>query len=61
MGLNHKIYIIIDEYDNFINAMYALAKTGDIKPTVEIVKEFLVYCSNIDTENFNEKMLKFVF
>ena len=41
--------------------MYALAKTGDIKPTVEIVKEFLVYCSNIDTENFNEKMLKFVF
>lgn len=43
------------------NAIKAIAKTGDIAPTVELVKEFLKYVSVRDTETFDEMNLKHTF
>ena len=49
------------ETENIRQAVYALAKTGDIRPTVELIKDYIAHCSNRDAENFNEKMLKYTF
>ena len=38
-----------------------LSKTGSIQKVVNIVQEFLKYCSTRDKENFSEKMLKHTF
>ncbi len=42
-------------------AIKDLSKTGSIQKVVNIVQEFLKYCSTRDKENFSEKMLKHTF
>ena len=46
---------------NISEAITVLARTGDIMPVVDIVKEFLSHQSTRDLENFSEKTLKYVF
>ena len=43
------------------DAIKDLSKTGSIQKTVDVVQEFLKYCSTRDKENFSEKMLKHTF
>lgn len=42
-------------------AIKELSKTGNIQKVVDVVQEFLKYCSTRDKENFSEKMLKHTF
>lgn len=49
------------ETDRITDAIVDLGENGNIQATVELIKDFLVHCSNRDTENFSEMVLKHVF